>query len=718
MSMQERLRTGLLTVASRPELAEAAARNLSRWLTGREFASYQPQLERLVAMGAWDLLLDSFYKVIPFGTGGRRGPVGIGTNRINPYTLATSVMGHVAFLREIHGPDAALSVVVAADVRQFLDLREVHPKDVPNPLSGLTSRDLARLAAEVYAAHGVTVWSYPLDGERFMATPELSFAIREVGAQGGLNVSASHNHPDDNGGKFYNAAGAQEIPPQDERMASLVEQVEEVIRIPYEDALKAGLIRFLGADVHRRYLDLNLALSRHPEARSARVVFTNLHGVGDGTAGEVLEEAGFTVKYTDSQRSHDGSFPGVAFRAPNPEIPDALMPAARVAQEFDADLVLATDPDADRIGGMARDEQGGYRFLTGNELSVLLCAYLFEEGSTSPRLAVKTEVTTDLFRRVAEAGGARVVGHLLVGCKYIAEEIRKLEVAGKTEEFVMGTEESHGFLLTPAIRDKDGAGPALLLAELASREKDRGSSLLGYLHQIYRRFGYHHCAQVPLVMRGALGRSRIEAIQAAFRLSPPRELAGRRVLNFFDRQDEAGVFGPLLSDTDRASRDVLVFELEGGARAVIRPSGTEPKTKIYVEVAGEPLGEDASPAEFQAQVAACSKTALRVARDLTRAALQAVGLTMPDFAYLISGLMAIDDRIDFAEKVLPELRMRVRDRESGVALNQWLDGRMKGYGKDSRALVREGFDAWLENLAGEDPLLSGKIGEVFRGGGQ
>lgn len=709
------LRTALAGVASRPELADVAARNLYRWMTDPGFAEYRPLLARLVSDERWDLLLDSFYRVIPFGTGGRRGPVGVGTNRMNPYTLATSVQGHVAFLRERYGEGADLAVVLAADVRIFRDLRETYPPDVPNPLLGLTSRDLAALAGEVYAAAGVTVHTYPLDGDRFMATPELSFAIRQLGAHGGLNVSASHNHPDDNGGKFYNAQGGQEIPPQDERMADLVERVTEVRRMPFADAVRAGKVRFLGEEIHEGYIALNLSLSLLPQARGAKVVFTNLHGVGDGTVGELLERAGFSVRYTEAQRPHDGLFPGVAFRAPNPEIPEAFGPARRIALDEGADVVLATDPDADRIGALVPDGRGGMRFLTGNELSCLVCAYVYETPRPPGTVAVKTEVTTELFTRIAEAAGARVVGHLLVGCKYIAEEIRKLEAEGRIDAFVMGTEESHGFLLTPLIRDKDGAAPALMLAELASLLAGEGRTVLDYLSGIYRRFGYHHTLQVPLVMRGAVGRARIEAIQAAFRARPPVSIAGRAVTAFHDRQDPRGVFGPIQSETDRASRDVLVFELEGGARAIVRPSGTEPKTKIYIEVPSEPLGEEAGEEALARQVDACARAAEEIGRDFTRAALAAVGLSMPDFAYRISGLMAIDDRIDLAESVLPELRARVEAGEGGQTLQEWLDGRMKGYGKDARALVKDGFQGWVEALRPGDPALAARLEAVFLG---
>jgi phosphoglucomutase len=689
--------------------SEFAADALTEYFENDDLAEYLPVLQRLVDQGEWDLLADSFYQVMPFGTGGRRGPVGIGPNRFNPHNLASSVQGHVAYLRALFGEDTALIVVVAFDVREFRDLRELYPTDVPNPLTGWRSRDFARLAAEVYAANGVQVHMLDPEGAAFMSTPELSFAIRQLSAHGGLNVSASHNHPDDNGGKFYNVHGGQEVPPQDEQMVSIVENVRSYERVEFDAAVADGRVRLVGPDMHRAYLDLNLGFARHPDARDLKIVFTNLHGVGDQTAGEVLSEAGFDVSLVPVQQAHDGAFPGVPFRAPNPEYPASMEPAEAVARELDADLVLACDPDADRIGGLTREADGTWRFLAGNELCCLVCDYLLE-GRDDPSVVITTEVTTGMFGRIARAHGAEVVDHLLVGCKYIAEVVRDLDEGGRIDEFVMGTEESHGFLLSPEVRDKDAGGVALVLAEMAALEKQRGSDLAGRLRRLYRRHGPVCNAQVPLVMQGAAGKRKIEAIQAALRDDPPSRIGGLDVTAFYDRRDPEGVFGPIVSGTDAAARNVLVFHLGDSQRVVIRPSGTEPKTKIYIEVIGEPLAGDSTDEELAAATHAVQERADELAIAFTAIALKTVGIELPGYSFRMSPLVSVEHRRHFCDEFLPGLRERVVASEPTAA---WIDDQLRPYGKDARDLVRGAVVAWLAELRETDAALSDAIDRAF-----
>ncbi len=689
--------------------SEFAADALLEYFDNDDLAEYRPVLQRLVDDGEWDLLADSFYQVMPFGTGGRRGPVGIGPNRFNPHNLATSVQGHVAYLRDLFGEDADLTVVVAFDVREFKDLRELYPTDVSNPLLGWRSRDFARLAAEVYAANGVQVHLLDPEGAAFTSTPELSFAIRRLSAHGGLNISASHNHPDDNGGKFYNVYGGQEVPPQDERMVSIVEKVRSYERADFDEAVASGRVSLIGPDMHRAYLDLNLQFARHPDARDLKIVFTNLHGVGDQTAGELLTEAGFDVTLVPVQQAHDGSFPGVPFRAPNPEYPASMEPAEVLAREIGADLVLACDPDADRIGGLTLDDDGSWRFLTGNELCCLVCDYLLE-GREQASVVVTTEVTTGLFGRIARAHGAEVVDHLLVGCKYIAEIVRDLEDNGRIDEFVMGTEESHGFLLSPDVRDKDAGGVAMVLAEMAALEKQRGSNLAGRLRRLYRRHGPVCNSQVPLVMQGASGKRKIEAIQAALRSDPPQQIGGIEVTAFFDRRDPEGVFGPIVSGTDAAARNVLVFHLGASQRVVIRPSGTEPKTKIYIEVIGAPLADDSTDAELAEATAAVQARADELAVAFTAIALQAVDIELPGYSFCMSPLVSVEHRQHFCDEFLPGLRSRA---SAGGDVDAWIDEQLRPYGKDARDLVRGAVLAWLDEIGGEDPSTAEAIRSLF-----
>ncbi len=698
----------LARLAADPAHAEAATANIARWLEEEGFAPYRPLLQAMLELERWDTLLDSFYRVLPFGTGGRRGPVGLGPNRMNPWTVGTSVQGNVDFLRDRWGADADLSVVIAADVRVFRDLQGIFPEGVNNPLLGMTSVDLAREAAAIYVANGCRVHMLDPSSTHYLATPELSFLIRRLGCQGGLNVSASHNHPDDNGGKFYTELGAQEVPPHDERMVELVEQVDRVQTMTWEDALATGRITFLDPALHDAYLEESAQVLRGTE-RGARIVFSNLHGVGDLSAGDALERAGFEVHYVPSQRVHDGLFPGVKFRAPNPEYPTALTQAVELARELRADLVLATDPDADRIGGLVPygDPAGEWRFLTGNELSTLVAAALFR-GRGPGKVGIKTEVTTSLFSRVVRGAGGQAVEHLLVGCKYIAGVMRDLETTGRSghvtgslEDVLIGTEESHGFLLTSDIRDKDAAAPALVLAELCAERKAAGSSLLEALRDIYREHGAVANVMMPLVMAGAVGRQRILAIQQQMRVAPPTTIGGRQVTAFFDRQDEQGVFGPIVSGTDRAARDVLAFQLGPDHRLVIRPSGTEPKTKIYAE-AIIPVEGDLDQA-----LALADAQAREMGADFVRQALAIIGMEMPDVGLHCSPLLGAEERIEFGSVVLPEAIERARSGEDAATITAWLQERIGRWGGDGIGMTAPGYQHWRTtagDAAGADVL--------------
>jgi phosphoglucomutase/phosphomannomutase len=694
-------------LAASPAQAASATAALESWLSGPEYSDYQPLLRALLTAQAWDTLLDSFYRVLPFGTGGRRGPVGIGPNRMNPWSVGSSVQGNIAFLKERWGPDVALSVVIAADVRVFRDLRGAFPEGVANPLLGMTSVDLAKSAAAIYVAAGFDVHMLAPGSPRYIATPELSFLIRQLGAQGGLNVSASHNHPDDNGGKFYTELGAQEVPPYDEQMVQHVERVTEIITMPWEDALATGRVHFLGAQGHQDYLASSSAVLCGRQ-RGARIVFTNLHGVGDQSVGEALELAGFEVHYVASQRAHDGLFSGVRFRAPNPEYPSAFEQAITLAESVGADLILGTDPDADRIGGMVPWPGGpeSYRFMTGNELSALV-AYARFRDCPKGGIGIKTEVTTQLFSRVVRAAGGQVVEHLLVGCKYIAGVMRDLETTGRSGEVVggiedvrIGTEESHGFLLTSDIRDKDAVAPALVLAELCAERKAAGSSLLEALEGLYRDHGAVANVQMPLVMAGSVGRQRILAIQSGLRESPPTAIGGRAVTAYHDRRDEQGVFGPLLSATDASARDVLVFELGPDHRLVIRPSGTEPKTKIYAE-AIIPSGAD-----LAASLAAADSEARALAVDFVRQALALIGLEMPEAGLQCSPLLGVDERIEFAEVVLPEAVRRAHSGAAAADLSSWLQSTIGAWGGDGVGMTASGYSWWRQNEGGEASLAA------------
>ncbi|MGH8474362.1 MAG: phospho-sugar mutase [Methylococcales bacterium] len=716
-----RIEAGFSALDVPNDARRTALANLRTWLSADLFRPDREQLAWLIEQQKWAILLDSFHRVLPFGTGGRRGPVGIGTNRFNPYTLMSSVQGHVDYLRELY-PDRDLTVVVVYDVRVFRDLRGVYNPELPNPLGGMTSRDFARLAYSVYTANSVRVYTLPEESRDYVSTPELSFMVRRLRADGGLNISASHNHPDDNGGKFYNAYGAQDVPPNDEQMAQRVEGVEQIATLPLAEARNAELILDLPAQLHNEYIRLNLAQSLYPGERAAHIVFTPLHGTGATTAGEVLRVAGFRVDFVAEESTPDGEFPTIPYRAPNPEVKESMLRATTLAAASGADLAMACDPDADRIGVCARRRLGenAFEFLTGNEIAVLVTHFKLESLRQLGRLpkrpiVIKTEVTTEVLKAITEDFGGTMIGDLLVGFKYHGNILSQLEEKGcfrdlvaRLDDFIIGVEESHGILVTPEIRDKDAAGAAILLAELAAREKRRGRTVIDYLNAIYRRYGFFANVVGSMVMSGAEGLDGIQRIQEGLRGRPPTAIGGRRVRQVIDHRDPEGIHGPIQSDTDHVARNVLVFLLEENARVVIRPSGTEPKTKVYVEVRAAPLGDHADETAFEGHKASVIQVAKAIGDDFTRQMLAVLGVELPDYALRISGLVPLDRRLHFVNEFMPELEASLaRLCEQNATLGGWscwIDEQLRSYGADARRLVGDAVQSYL---AGEREKASG-----------
>ncbi len=627
MDLLERARTGFQSVDADPAARAQALRYLERWLTDPAFAAYRPQITWLLDTGQWAGLLDRFYQILPFGTGGRRGAVGIGPNRMNLWTLGASVQGHCEYLRERFPAVHPLRVAIAFDVRQFEDQSRQYNPDLPNPVLHVSSRQLARHAAAIYAANAIHAYLPPENTSRFLATPELSFSIRVLQAHGGLNLSASHNPPDDNGGKFYDERGGQPVPPDDQIMADLVDQVSVIKELPWPEALRSGKVHFLDDALHDAYLALCRKQSLVPPPRfdEMQIVFTPLHGVGAMTAMEVLEKQGFRVRPVAEQMAPDGRFPNVT-GTPNPELPAALDRAGALAEELGADLALATDPDADRLGALAPDSQGKYRFLDGNSIAALLThfklARLAENGQMPARpIVLTTLVTTELITRIARHFRAQIVNDLLVGFKYIAEVLAQLEqdgrygeVEGGPDDFVLATEESHGALLMPQIRDKDAGAAALLLAELALTAKRGGSNVWRYLDQLHRQFGYFHTEARMLMRPGVEGKLVMARLMDRLRTAPPTTIGGLAVIAIEDLQDENGRLGPFKGATDRAARNFLIFRFASG-RLAVRPSGTEPKAKVYVEIGSPPCPPQLAAEEWQRRCREVDASAARVADD-------------------------------------------------------------------------------------------------------
>lgn len=645
MDLLSAAREGFNAVAADSNLKDKAFSNLTTWLTQQDFSAYRPQLEWLIETAKWSMLVDSFYQVMPFGTGGRRGAVGIGPNRMNLWTLGASVQGHCDYLKQRFPGINPLQIVLAFDVRQFEDKRGVYNRDLPNPVSHLSSREFCQYAAGVYAANGIHTHILAPESRRYTPTPELSFTIRYLHAHGGLNMTASHNPPDDNGSKFYNDLGAQPVPPEDQLMSEFVDQVAAIRHIPFADAVRGGKIHFLQETPHGAYIELcrKQSLIPTPKLDEIRVVYTPLHGAGGFCAGEVLEAQGFHPIPVPEQATPDGQFPNVT-KSPNPEVSECMDRAEKVAREHHAQIIIATDPDADRIGAMTctqADGKGDYRVLFGNELAALLThfklAQLARSGSLpSSPLVITTEVTTGQITRIGRHFGAQVVNDLLVGFKYHADVIAQLEASGQygdirgtTSDFVIATEESHGILATAELRDKDSACAALLLAEAALFEKRQGRTLLNYLDDLNRQFGYYRNDLLNIVMTGLEGKESMAKMLDSLRQSPPRKIGGLAVEDFEDLRSESGRMGSFKGETDRAARNFLIFRLAGGnglkAKVSLRPSGTEPKAKAYLEVSSDPCKSGTPQVEWEKVCATVDAMAQQIATDFLTLALATVG---------------------------------------------------------------------------------------------
>lgn len=684
--LMAQVRQEFLKFSSNEALVNRALDLLKAWFQDAVYAPQRAAVLAHVTNAQYPLLLDSFHQLIPFGTGGRRGRVGYGPNRINDATVAVSVQGHCDYLRHRYSSAGGGAVVVAFDTRIFRDITRTYGFLGPqHPLIGLTSKALAQIACEIYTANGFQVH---LPGEDYnsgyLSTPELSFLIRRLHALGGINVSASHNHPDDNGFKFFNEQGAQDIPPTDRELMDYMDNVPEVKRMPFAGALAGGLIRALAGDLHDAYVSTNLALRPLKNGRSVKVVYTPLCGTGDSTVGDVLRAAGHDVRLFGPQANFDGTFASVPFRLPNPEVPEAASPALVEASAGAADVVFCTDPDADRLGMFARTPTGGWRYVTGNEIGSILAYYLVVDSDRGPRrpgLLVKTLVTTRSLEDMARRSGCRIVPDLLVGFKFIANVLLSLEregrfgnITARPGDLVLAAEESHGFLLTPDIRDKDAAGAALVLCDLLSQLRAEGKYLTDYLDALSLESGNYSNAARSIVMRGIRGASLLSSMMASLRDRPPQRLGDFAITSYQDFLSEE--FGPFSQpgDTERLARNLLVLRFDG-AQIVIRPSGTEPKAKIYVDVEGRRI----LPGAGRAAAAALAQNIARLAFELC---LDRIGFRLSPSAVLLPDYVDLDLKTQFDERFRPDLLERARfwaDHGPGDQL-QWLSERLAPYG--------------------------------------
>jgi phosphoglucomutase/phosphomannomutase len=596
---------------------------LEIWLTDDSFRDYVPQIKYLIESEKWNFLLDSFYQVIPFGTGGRRGLVGIGPNRINPWTIQASAQGHAQYLVNQHGKEAQeRGVVLSYDVRKYTQ-RGVYDDSLANPIMNLDGPQLAEAAAAVYAANSIKV--YIFDGVR--STPALSFAIRHLNAASGDMFSASHNLPTDNGKKVYDQHGGQLIPPDDQ---ILVDEVN------LDEAKENGLIAYVDEEVDTAFLEAvcNVSLS---EERGVNIAYAPLHGTGLSSIYPALQKLGFNVTLDRRTSNLSGNFENVTFNIPNPEVVESFETSIPFAEEINADLIISSDPDADR----------------GNEIGIVLTNYVISKYKTEGTLntnsvVIKTGVTTSLIEGIAQENNIHCIGDLLVGFKYIGAEMNKLENDNRIQDFIIGAEESHGILTGDYCRDKDAAGAAVWIAELAAELKKDGRTLIDYLDEIYCRYGFCHNHLTEIRLLGAKGMEQIADIMTHLRDSPVESFGEFVVQEKIDRWQ--GEPQPHLSITDTASRNVLIFKIgrlpdTKTIKMTVRPSGTEPKIKMYFEVFGEPCDLQNIAAEKQKIV----EIRNRLERAFMLYCYKILGVDFPERGFLLFWQLPLNDKLRYFE---------------------------------------------------------------------
>lgn len=534
---------------------------------------FRSEVEDLLQRGDFEALNDRFYTDLSFGTGGLRGVIGGGYNRMNTHVVQKATQGLAAYI-VAHGDTAEPSAVIAHDSRRYSDT-------------------FALDAALVLAANGVKVYLF----SSLRPTPELSFAVRRLQATAGIVVTASHNPPQYNGYKVYWSDGGQVVPPHDTGIIEEVRRVSEIRTMTREDAESKGTLVVIDSEVDDAYVAMVKGQALRPDilreqASSATVVYTPLHGSGGMPVGRVLSELGVEVVFVDEQREPNGDFPTVT--SPNPEEASAMEMALEKAGSVGADLVMGTDPDADRIG-IAVPDGDTFRLLTGNQLGVLLADYVLssmkELGTLPEKPAfIKTVVTTELQRLVAEAYGATVYD-TLTGFKYIAEKIKQFESSEDGPTYVLGGEESYGFLVGSSVRDKDAVSAAAMVVEMTLYHVSRGVSLVQRLNEIYEHHGYFEELLVSKYFEGQSGLEKMRGIMEGLRSSPPSTFAGQPVVAVKDYL--AGTTTVLSSretthDIDLPSSNVIQFILGDMSIITARPSGTEPKIKFYASCRSQP----------------------------------------------------------------------------------------------------------------------------------
>ncbi len=514
---------------------------------------------------------DAFYRNLAFGTGGLRGVLGAGTNRMNIYTVAKASQGLADYIKEKFDIEKR-KIAVSYDSRNYSDI-------------------FAKVASEVFSANGIQVFLY----DKLMPTPCLSFAVRELMCAAGVMITASHNPGKYNGYKVYGADGCQITIEAAEEIYKKIEKIDifkEVLRASFEKELECEKIQYISNDVYQKYLSCVLKETVRSEKeldKSLSIIYTPLNGTGLVPVTDALYKAGYqNVKIVEEQRNPDGEFPTCNY--PNPEEPEAMQLGILYAEKNNADLLIATDPDCDRVGIAVKNLQGNYKLLSGNEVGVLLFDYLCKarlENNTMPKnpVLIKTIVTTDMVREIAQKYSVKVID-VLTGFKFIGEQIGLLEKSEKTESYILGFEESYGYLSGSYVRDKDAVNASLLICEMLAYYKKQGIRVIDHLEDLYVEYGHYITKLCTYQFEGESGMKKMEKIMASLRMDMER-LGEYKILKKLDYKD--GIEGLPKSD-------VVKFILEEGNSVVVRPSGTEPKLKIYLTIRVEET-EDAKQIE-------------------------------------------------------------------------------------------------------------------------
>ena len=550
------------------ELIKQVTEKAEKWLTPAYDAETQAEIKKMLANPDKTDLIEAFYKDLEFGTGGLRGIMGVGSNRMNIYTVGAATQGLSNYLNKNFKDLDQISVVVGHDCRN-------------------NSRLFAEISANIFSANGIKVYLF----EDMRPTPEMSFAIRHFGCQSGINITASHNPREYNGYKAYWDDGAQVLAPHDKGIIDEVNKISSATDIKFEG--NKDLIQIVGEEVDSVYLNKVKTISIDPEVikrqKDLKIVYTPIHGTGMMLIPRALKQWGFENVHTvPEQMVKSGDFPTVV--SPNPENAEALSMAIDLAKKIDADIVMASDPDADRVGMACKNDKGEWVLINGNQTCLLFLYSIIKNRIAMGKMKdddfiVKTIVTTELIKSVADKNHIEMLD-CYTGFKWIAREIRLRE--GK-QQYIGGGEESYGFLAEDFVRDKDAVSACTLLAEICAWAKDQGKTLFEVLLDIYVEYGFSKETTVNVVKPGKSGAEEIKAMMENFRSNPPREIGGSKVVlvkDFKTLKVTDGNGNITEIDMPEAS-NVLQYFTEDGTKISVRPSGTEPKIKFYVEVKGE-----------------------------------------------------------------------------------------------------------------------------------